>query len=181
MSNIGKLPVEITETTKIEVNGQDITVTGPKGELFVKMPKGIKIELKDGAAVVKKEHESKELKQYYGLTRALLANAVKGVNEGFEKKLKMEGVGYRAKVDGRELVLNVGFANAIRITPPEGTEITVKKNDIIVSGINKELIGDIAASIRRVRPPEPYKGKGIRYAGEYIRRKAGKTAKSAGE
>lgn len=179
MSNIGKLPVTFTDTTKIEIQGQDVTVTGPKGVLGLKMPKGISLSIEQGVATVKKDREEKELKQYYGLVRALLANAVKGVNDGFEKKLKMEGVGYRAKVDGRDLVLNVGFSNAIHISPPEGIEIVVKKNDIIVSGINKELIGNVAAEIRRVRPPEPYKGKGIRYSGEYIRRKVGKTAKSA--
>jgi len=179
MSNIGKQPVQLSDAIKLDIEGQNVKVQGPKGELGFKMPKGIKVEISDGQAVVKKESEARELKQYYGLVRALLANAVKGVSEGFEKKLQMEGVGYRAKVEGRDLVLNVGFANAIKISPPEDVNISVAKNDIVVSGIDKEIIGNVAAAIRRVRPPEPYKGKGIRYAGEYIRRKAGKTAKGA--
>lgn len=177
MSNIGKQPVQLNDQTKINIEGQNVNVTGPKGELGFKMPEGIYIEMGDAEAIIKKEKEENELKQYYGLVRALLANAVKGVNEGFEKKLSMEGVGYRAKLEGSELVLNVGFANAIRITPPEGVSISVNKNEITVEGINKEIVGNTAARIRRVKPPEPYKGKGIRYVGEYIRRKAGKAAK----
>lgn len=179
MSNIGKVPVQLNDATKVELAGSVMKVTGPKGELKVNVPEGIQVEVNDGQAVVQKKDEKRKTRQFYGLTRALIANAVTGVNDGFEKTLQMEGVGFRAKVQGRDLVLNVGYANAITITPPEGIDIKVQKNDIIVSGIDKEIIGNTAAEIRRVRPPEPYKGKGIRFKGEYIRRKAGKAAKTA--
>ncbi len=179
MSNIGKVPVEIKEGVQVTIDGSKAVVTGPKGTLEQRIPRGIAVEQENGHLVVKKVHDSKELEKFYGLTRALLANMVIGVSEGFTKQMELHGVGYRAKVEGNVLVLNVGFAHPVRITPPEGVTFTVADNNINISGINKELVGDIASKIRKVRPPDPYKSKGIRYAGEILKKKAGKSAKAA--
>lgn len=178
MSNIGKVPVVINEGVQVTIDGRKAIVTGPKGTLEERLPMGIVVEQSEGQLVVKKQRDSRELEKFYGLTRALLANMVKGVSEGFTKQMELHGVGYRAKVEGADLVLNVGFAHPVRITPPTGVTFTVADNAITVSGIDKQLIGNIASKIREVRPPDPYKSKGIRYTGEILKKKAGKSAKA---
>jgi large subunit ribosomal protein L6 len=175
-SNIGKKTIQITDGVTVVTSGQVVTVSGTKGTLEAKIPAGTSLDITDGVITVKKANESRELEKFYGLTRAMVNNMVEGVSKGFEKKLELSGVGYRAKVEGRDLVLNVGFANPVKITPPEGIQIGVAENTITVSGINKQIVGDVASNIRKVRIPDPYKAKGIKYVGEHIRRKAGKTA-----
>lgn len=179
MSHIGKQPINIESGVDLTIDGRDITVKGPKGTLSWKLPKGIGIDIKEGVATIVMKKEDKNLLKFYGLSRSLVSNMVTGVTKGFDKKLEMAGVGYRARVDGRSLVLNVGYSHPVKIDPPEGIDIKVEEGIIIVSGINKQIVGDVASKIRAVRKPEPYKGKGIKYVGEKIRRKAGKTAKAA--
>lgn len=176
MSRIGKKLIEIPSTVKVEMNGQDLKTTGPKGELTITIHRDIKADIKDGKIFVipnKKELNNK-VRGLWGLYRALIANMIEGVDKGFDKKLEIEGIGYKAVVQGDELVLNVGFVNPVKIKKPEGVVFTVEKNLITVSGINKELVGQVAAEIRKVKKAEPYKGKGIKYQGEKIRRKEGK-------
>lgn len=181
MSKIGKQPVEIPSATTIDITDANVVVRGSKGELSFPIPKGIRVKLDGDKVVVSQEKDNDPLTRgLYGLTRALIANMVKGVNSGFEKKLELQGVGYRAQVQGADLVLNVGFAHQVKIKPSTGVSFAVAENIITVSGMDKVLVGDIAAKVRAVRPPEPYKGKGIRYVGEYVRRKAGKAAKAVG-
>lgn len=175
-SNIGKKIIQIKDGVTVVTNGQMVTVSGTKGTLEAKIPVGTSLDITDGVITVKKKDDSRELEKFYGLTRAMVNNMVEGVSNGFEKKLELSGVGYRAKIEGRDLVLNVGFANPVKITPPEGIQISVAENTITVSGINKQIVGDVASNIRKVRIPDPYKAKGIKYVGEHIRRKAGKTA-----
>jgi len=175
-SNIGKKTIQVKDGVTIVANGQMVTVSGTKGTLEAKIPVGTSLDITDGVITVKKVNESRELEKFYGLTRAMVNNMVEGVSKGFEKKLELSGVGYRAKVEGRDLILNVGYANPVKITPPEGIQIGVAENTITVSGINKQIVGDVASNIRKVRVPDPYKAKGIKYVGEHIRRKAGKTA-----
>ena len=181
MSRIGKKSIEIPSTVKLEINGQDVKVVGPKGELKTVMHRQISAKLEDGKVLVspnKKELDNK-VKGLWGLYRALIANMVEGVEKGFEKKLEIEGVGFKAVVQGDELVLNLGFVNPVKIKKPEGITFTVEKNVITVSGINKELVGQMAAEIRETKKAEPYKGKGIKYQGERIRRKEGKKVVAA--
>lgn len=180
MSKIGKLPVQLEPGTTVTVERLMVTVNGPKGTLSFKMPRGVMVEIDSARAVVKKERDDYQLDKFYGLTRTLLANAVDGVNKGFEKKLEIQGVGYRGRVDGRDLVLNMGFADPVKMTPPEGITFAVAEGIITVAGIDKTVVGDMAAKIRKVRPPDAYKGKGIRYFGEIIKKKAGKAAKAVG-
>ena len=179
MSNIGKQPIIIENGVSIVKDGRNITVNGTKGMLAWTLPVGIDIEIVDDRLVVKKEHESRYLEKFYGLTRSLISNMAIGVSKGFDKKLELSGVGYRARVDGRDLVLNLGFSHPVKISAPENVTFKVEENIITVSGIDKQIVGDIASKIRKVRPPDPYKAKGIKYEGEKIRRKAGKTAKAA--
>lgn len=180
MSNIGKRIIEIKEGVTVVQEGRLVSVTGPKGSLEAKIPQEINLEIADGVVKVKKTRESRELEKYFGLTRALVANMVEGVSKGFEKKLELSGVGYRAKSEGGELVLNLGFALPVRIKAPEGINISVAENVITVSGIDKGLVGNEASKIRKIRPPDPYKGKGVKYQGEKLRRKVGKAAKAVG-
>ena len=180
MSNIGKKPVEVKEGVSVQVNNSKVVVTGPKGTLETKMPYGISVVLEEGKAKVRKENETPQLDMYSGLVRSLVANMITGVTSGFEKKLELNGVGFRAKVEGDTLVLNVGFAVPVRIKAPNGISMKVDENIITVSGIDKELVGNIASIIKRVKIPEPYKAKGIKYVGERIRRKVGKAAKAVG-
>lgn len=179
-NNIGKKSIVVKEGVQIQIQDGKIHVVGPKGELTEKLPEGIVIDVANGLATIKREDAAENTNKYTGLVRALLSNMVEGVSDGFKKNLELSGVGYRARVDGRDLVLNVGFANAVKISPPEGITIAVSENTISVSGVNKALIGDIASKIREVRIPDPYKAKGIKYAGEKIRRKVGKAAKAVG-
>ncbi|OGH10340.1 MAG: 50S ribosomal protein L6 [Candidatus Levybacteria bacterium RIFCSPHIGHO2_01_FULL_36_15] len=180
MSNIGKKPVEVKEGVSVQVNNSKVVVTGPKGTLETKMPYGISVVLEEGKAKVRKENETPQLDMYSGLVRSLVANMITGVTSGFEKKLELNGVGFRAKVEGDTLVLNVGFAVPVRIKAPNGISMKVDENIITVSGIDKELVGNIASIIKRVKIPDPYKAKGIKYVGERIRRKVGKAAKAVG-
>ena len=181
MSRIGKKPIQITEGIKVEIKGQNLKVLGSKGELQIEMHRDIKAEIKDNEILIspQRENPSKKAKGLWGLYRALIFNMVEGVSKGFEKKLEIEGVGYKAIVDGENLVLNVGFVNPIKIKKPEGINFLVEKNVITVSGTSKEKVGQIAAIIRKAKKAEPYKGKGIKYQGEKIRRKEGKKVVSA--
>lgn len=180
MSNIGKKPIQLKEGVTVEVANDIVQVSAATGSLSEIIPSGIAVIVKDGRVVIKKKTDARELEKFFGLTRALIANMVEGVSEGFEKKLELIGVGYRARVEGEEVVLNVGFANPVRIKAPSGIKLSVDENVITVSGIDKKLVGDVAAHIRSIRVPDPYKGKGIRYMGEHIRRKVGKAAKTVG-
>lgn len=180
MSNIGKKPITIQDGVTVNIERGKVVVSGPKGTLETTIPSGVKVSIEDGKIILKKEKEIKELEKYIGLARALIANTVEGVTRGFEKKLELSGVGYRARVEDGNLVLNVGFTVPVRIRPVEGVGIAVDENVITVSGINKQLVGDVADKIRKVRPPDPYKAKGVKYQGERIRRKVGKAAKAVG-
>jgi large subunit ribosomal protein L6 len=176
MSRIGKKPIEIPQGINVEISEKEIKVSGPKGELKQAMHPEIKIEKKDNIVFVlpfRKEF-SKKGRGLWGLYRVLLANMIEGVSKGFEKKLEIEGVGFKANLEGEDLVLNLGFSNPVRIKKVEGINFSVEKNTITVSGINKEKVGQISAEIREKKKAEPYKGKGIKYQGEKIRRKEGK-------
>lgn len=178
MSRIGKRPITIPNKVNVTINGSHITVKGPKGELSQVLPSAVTLEQEGDTLLVKRRDESRVSRQLHGLSRTLVDNMVQGVSTGFQKRLEIQGVGYRAQVQGRNLTLNVGYSHPVQIVPPEGVQLAVENNtNVIVSGFNKELVGNIAAKIRDVRPPEPYKGKGIRYAGEMVRRKAGKAGK----
>ncbi len=181
MSRIGKKSIIVPTTVKVEFEGQNIKVTGPKGTLNTIMHRDIKAEVKDGMVFVmpRKQIPTKKEKGLWGLYRALISNMVLGVEKGFEKKLEIEGVGFKAALQGDELVMNLGFVNPVKIKKPEGITFTVEKNVIIVSGISKELVGQTAAEIRETKKAEPYKGKGIKYQGEQVRRKEGKKVVAA--
>ncbi len=175
MSRIGKKLIEIPSAVKVEITGQDVKVTGPKGELNMTVHQDIQVENKDGKIfVTPKRNLIKSARGLWGLYRALIFNMVEGVSKGFEKKLEIEGVGFKANVQGDELVMNLGFVNPVKIKKPEGITFLVEKNVITVSGNNKEVVGEISAQIRATKKAEPYKGKGIKYQGERIRRKEGK-------
>lgn len=178
MSRIGKRPITVPNKVTVTINGSNVAVKGPKGELARVLPAAVSIEQEGETLLVKRRDESRTARQMHGLSRTLVANMVEGVSQGFQRRLEIQGVGYRAQVQGRNLTLNVGYSHPVQIEPPEGVQIAVENNtNVIVSGYNKEEVGNTAAKIRAVRPPEPYKGKGIRYAGEMVRRKAGKTGK----
>ncbi|MCD6528368.1 50S ribosomal protein L6 [bacterium] len=177
MSRIGKKPIKIPEGVEVEIKDQEVVVKGPKGELVRQIPSEIKVEKKEDLLFVNPKvdiKKAKKVKALWGLYRTLIANMIIGVTEGFEKKLEIEGLGYKAALVGDELELKVGFTHPVKIKKPEGINFSVEKNVISVSGIDKEKVTQTAAKIRSVSPPEPYKGKGIRYQGEIIRRKAGK-------
>ena len=178
MSRIGKRPIRLPPKVAIAVDGQHVLVKGPKGELSRTLPPEVAVEQEGETVLVKRRNDSRNARQRHGLSRTLVANMVEGVSQGFQRRLEIQGVGYRAQVQGRNLILNVGYSNPVEIQPPDGIQFTVENNtNITVSGINKEIVGNVAAKVRDVRPPEPYKGKGIRYAGEVVRRKAGKAGK----
>jgi large subunit ribosomal protein L6 len=162
----------------IVIDGQDIQVKGPKGELSRTLPSGVMV-VQDGETVlVNRKDDSRLARERHGLCRTLVANMVEGVSNGYQKRLEIQGIGYRAQVQGRNLNLSLGYSHPVIFEPPAGIEFVVENNtNVIISGIDKELVGNIAASIRASRPPEPYKGKGVRYAGEQVRRKAGKSGK----
>lgn len=181
MSRIAKKPVSIPTGVSVKADGQRVTVTGPKGELTFTFRKEVAIKIDGNSALVERIGESPKAKALSGLSRSLLSNMVQGVDKGWNKGLEIVGVGYRAQVNGKDLVLNLGFSHPVTIPAPEGITFEVLENTKInVKGIDKQLVGETAAQIRRVKPPEPYKGKGIRYIGEVVRRKAGKAAKAVG-
>ncbi len=178
MSRIGKKILEIPQGVTLTNNSNVITVKGPKGELTRSFNPQMTIKVEDNVLSVERPSDSKEHRSLHGTTRAILGNMVEGVTNGYQKSLDLIGVGYRATKSGNKLVLNVGYSHPVEIQPEEGIEIEVPSNTkVIVKGIDKERVGAIASNIRAVRPPEPYKGKGIRYEGEFVRRKEGKTAK----
>ncbi len=178
MSRIGKRQIAIPNKVTVEIKGQHVAVKGPKGSLERVLPPEVKVE-KDGETLhVLRQDDSRTARERHGLSRTLVSNMVEGVSKGFEKRLQIQGVGYRAQAQGSKLTLNVGYSKPVEMTMPEGIQVAVEKNtEVTVSGINKELVGNVAAQVRAVRPPEPYKGKGIRYLGEFVRRKAGKAGK----
>jgi large subunit ribosomal protein L6 len=178
MSRIGKRPIPLPNKVTVDISGQHVAVTGPKGNLARTLPDKVLVQQEDGIVTVTRQDESRLARQRHGLCRTLVANMVEGVANGFEKRLSIQGVGYRAQAQGSKLTLNVGYSKPVEISMPPAIQVAVENNTlVIISGIDKEQVGNIAASIRAVRPPEPYKGKGIRYLGEFVRRKAGKTGK----
>ncbi|HLS08817.1 50S ribosomal protein L6 [Lentibacillus sp.] len=178
MSRIGLKPVEIPEGVDVKLDGNNVTVKGPKGELTRNVHPDMKIVIEDNVLTVERPTESKKHRSLHGTTRSLIANMIEGVHKGFEKSLEITGVGYRAQKQGNKVVVNAGYSHPVEIEPIDGIEIDVPQNTkVTVKGIDKELVGGVAANIRAIRPPEPYKGKGIRYEGEQVRLKEGKTAK----
>lgn len=178
MSRIGLKPIAVPDGVEVKIDGNQVTVKGPKGELTRQFHPDMIIRLEEKELTVQRPSDNKQHKSLHGTTRSLLANMVEGVTKGFEKSLELVGVGYRAQKSGNKLVLNVGYSHPVEIEPEKGIEIEVPaQNKIIVKGIDKERVGQVAANIRAVREPEPYKGKGIRYEGEVVRRKEGKTGK----
>lgn len=181
MSKIGKIPVVIKEGVSVAIAENTVVVKGPKGETTFAVPRGIVVKTADGKVVVaQQDANNDQMKALFGLTRAMIANMITGVSTGFQKKLELSGVGYRAQVSGNTLSLSIGFSHPVKIQAPPDVTFAVADNAIIVSGVDKVLVGNTAAQIRAIRPPEPYKGKGIKYAGERIRKKAGKAAKAVG-
>ena len=177
MSRIGKQPIEVPEGVTVDVGTGVVSVKGPKGELSQTVDRDMKVALDDGTLTVERPTDRGPHRALHGLTRSLLANMVEGVTNGYEKRLEIQGVGYRARLQGNALELSVGYSHAVAMPAPDGIEFEVpQQTEVIVRGIDKQLVGETAARIRRVRPPEPYKGKGIRYAGEHVRRKVGKRA-----
>jgi large subunit ribosomal protein L6 len=177
MSRIGRKPIEIPSGVTVSVEPGRVAVSGPLGSLQQQVPQRMKIEQENGSVVVSRPTERGEDRALHGLTRTLIANMVEGVTKGFEKRLEIQGVGYRAALAGANLELQVGYSHPVRITPRQGIEFEVPTpTQVVVKGIDKQVVGQTAAEIRKVRPPEPYKGKGIRYEGEFVRRKVGKRA-----
>lgn len=174
MSKIGKKIIKIPADVTVDIDGQALKVKGPKGELCFAMPKEVGAKLESGQLSLSPAIDTKKTAALWGTSRAIIANLVRGVKEGFEKKLEIEGIGFKAELKGKNLVFNLGFSHQINFPVPDGINIAVEKNIIAVSGISKELVGQVAANIRALKKPEPYKGKGIHYLGEVIRRKAGK-------
>jgi large subunit ribosomal protein L6 len=182
MSRIGRLPITVPSGVDVTIDGRHVTVKGPKGTLSRALHPDITVTREDGTLVVTRPTEQKTHKQLHGLTRTLVNNMVVGVTDGYRKGLEITGVGYRAALSGRKLQLNLGYSHQIEIDPPEGIIFEVENpTRLAVVGIDKELVGQVAAQVRSTRKPEPYKGKGVRYAGEYIRRKAGKAGKIGGK
>ena len=178
VSRIGKMPIPIPSSVEVRVEGTQVTVKGPKGELSRQLDPALGVEVSDGQLTVKRPTDQPRHRALHGLTRSLLANMVTGVSQGFSKVLELQGVGYRAQKQGDNLVLSVGFSHPVQIVPPPGIQLGVEGTSrLVVQGIDKQLVGQVAADIRAVRPPDPYKGKGIRHVGEKVRRKAGKAGR----
>jgi large subunit ribosomal protein L6 len=176
MSRIGRLPVPLTDGAKVEILGRTVTVKGPKGSLAQELPSGINAEITDGKILVKRRDDSKPQRALHGLTRALLSNAVVGVTKGFTKDLEIQGVGYRAQLAGTTVSFTLGYTHPIEFAIPNGIQIAIEKQTkLTVTGIDRQQVGHVAAKIRSLRPPDVYKGKGVRYANEQVRKKAGKT------
>jgi large subunit ribosomal protein L6 len=173
------MPIPVPQGVEVRIDGSHVSVKGPKGELSRDLNQEMRVEQSDGQVIVSRPSEQPRHRAMHGLTRTLVANMVVGVSEGFSKTLELQGVGYRAQMQGRDLVLAVGYSHPVQVPPPEGIDFEVEGTTrIIVRGINREHVGQTAADVRKIRPPEPYKGKGIRYQGEYVRRKAGKAGKA---
>ena len=178
MSRIGRLPIVVPAGVDVNIDGSTVTVKGPKGTLTGTYNSKMAIELNDGHITVTRPDDTKENRALHGLTRTLIANMVTGVHTGYKKELEIVGIGYRAALQGKDLVLNVGYSHQVTMTPPEGVTIEVPgPNKIVINGYDKQVVGQFASEVRGVRPPEPYKGKGIKYADEVIRRKEGKAGK----
>ncbi len=178
MSRIGKSPIQVPDKVNVTLDGLSVTVKGPKGELKRTLPEGVSISQVENTLVVSPTSEKRKSRERHGLCRSLVANMVEGVSQGYSRKLEIVGVGSRAQVKGRSLVVSAGYSHTVEVIPPEGITFAVENNtNVTVSGADKELVGNEAAKIRAIRPPEPYKGKGIKYAGEHIVRKAGKSGK----
>lgn len=180
MSRIGRMPIEIPKGVDVKIIDGQISVKGPKGSMNRKLVPKLTVKIEDNKIMVSRESNEKKIRAFHGLYRTLINNMVEGVTKGFEKRLTLSGVGYRGQKEGKKLILQLGFSHNVVFDPPEGINLEVKGPEVIVSGIDKELIGQIAANIRSSRKVEPYKAKGIRYSGEIVRRKAGKAAKAAG-
>ena len=177
MSRIGRKPIAVPDGVTVDIKPGEVSVKGPKGELSQALSTDMKVTDDNGTVTVDRPTDRGEHRALHGLTRSLIANMVTGVTDGFEKRLEIQGVGYRARLQGKALELSVGYSHPVSITAPDGIEFEVPQpTQVIVRGIDKQLVGEIAARIRRSRPPEPYKGKGVRYAGEHVRRKVGKRA-----
>jgi len=177
MSRIGRKPIPVPETVTVTIEPELVRVHGPRGELFERVPRDISVEQEDGQLVIKRPTDRGEHRALHGLTRSLVANMVEGVTSGFEKRLEIQGVGYRAALKGKDLELALGYSHPVSVKAPDGIEFEVPMpTRIVVKGNSKQAVGEIAAIIRKQRPPEPYKGKGIRYEGEYVARKVGKRA-----
>ena len=177
MSRIGRKPITVPDGVDVQLAPGHVSVRGPKGELAERKSREIEVKQEDGQLLVSRPTDRGEHRALHGLTRSLIQNMVTGVTDGFEKRLQITGVGYRARLQGKSLELSVGYSHSVSITAPDGIEFEVPApTQVVVRGIDKQLVGEIAARIRRTRPPEPYKGKGIRYAGEHVRRKVGKRA-----
>ncbi|PFG18945.1 50S ribosomal protein L6 [Serinibacter salmoneus] len=178
MSRIGKLPVVVPSAVQVSLEGDVVTVKGPKGTLTHRVPSPIKVEEADGTLVVTRPNDERESRSLHGLTRTLLANIITGVTDGYEKKLEIVGTGYRVQAKGKDLEFALGFSHPVSVTAPEGITFAVESpTKFSVSGISKQQVGEVAANIRKIRKPEPYKGKGVRYADEQVRRKVGKAGK----
>jgi len=179
VSRIGKMPVAIPKGVQVAIQGNTVKVNGPRGELSRTFSPTMQIEMKDGQVVVQRPSDERAVRALHGTTRALIRNMVAGVSEGFSKVLQIEGVGYRAEMKGKQLVMALGYSHPVEVDPPPGIAFAVddKTKTITISGIDKELVGQVASDVRKWRPPEPYKGKGLRYLGEHVRRKAGKAGK----
>lgn len=181
MSKIGKKPIEIKSGISTTVTGNMVKIIGPKGQFEYRIPEGLELVVEEGKVTVRRKNKNdKTISALFGLTRANLANMIKGVEKEFEIKLELVGVGYKAQVQGVDLVLSLGFSHQVKFKPKLGIKFSVVNNAVFITGIDKVLVGEMAAQIRAVKPPEPYKGKGIKYSGERIRKKAGKAAKTAG-
>ncbi|MBM4307042.1 MAG: 50S ribosomal protein L6 [Deltaproteobacteria bacterium] len=176
MSRIGRMPIQLPKEVKVSFDPSKIEVAGPKGTLACDLPRGIAVSVDQGKLLIQRDREDRVLKALHGLTRSLVANMVTGVTKGFEKKMEIIGVGFRADLQGNLLKLTLGFSHPVLFPIPEGIKVEVDKQTLItVRGVNKQLVGTVAAKLRSIKPPEPYKGKGIRYHGEKIRKKVGKT------
>lgn len=176
MSRIGKKPIEILDGVEAKIEEGKIFIKGPKGELSRELFSDLNIEIKDREIIISLEKKDKKTGALWGLERSLINNMIEGVKNGFIKKLELVGVGYKARIEGKDLVLDIGFSHPVKIEAPQGIEFNVEGSFVSISGFDKELVGQIAAKIRKIRPPEPYKGKGIRYEGEIVRKKLGKKA-----
>jgi len=181
VSRVGRLPIEVPSGVEVTIDGTYVKVKGPKGEMDFTFTPEMTIKKEDGNIVVERPNDEPRNRALHGTTRSVINNMVVGVSKGFEKVLEIEGVGYRAEISGKNLIINVGFSHPVVVEPPEGIsfDVDMKVRQIKVSGYSKQVVGQVAADIRKLRPPEPYKGKGIRYQGEYVRRKPGKAGKTA--